>query len=153
VLGVFEEDELEKPKVKDGPTQIKFQRGDVYFGRMENGEFEGEGCLIDLATYNTYQGRWKKGKKHGQGLLQFGTVDEEGTRCAFKQGLQSQGHCKGEFRANEFVFGEWGDPEGNLYESLKAQRMTPEQGSESVGSSTLPEVDGFFKEGRLYGKG
>lgn len=85
VLGVFEENEFERPKVKDGPTQIKYKSGDVFFGKMENGQYEGEGCLVEHSTTcNTYQGKWKKGKKNGQGLLQFGTEDEEGRRCAYK---------------------------------------------------------------------
>lgn len=79
--------------------------GDVYVGQHKNLIKNGLGQYFYKSSGMKYVGQWLNNLKHGEGELIIQKDQNE--------------RLKGTFDNNEFVFGHYTDPQGNIFKSLK----------------------------------
>lgn len=109
---------------------MRYSNGDTYCGNHKNGIKNGEGIYKFFETGVEYIGHWSDNKRHGKGQLIYHKDNEA--------------KFVGTFKNNELLDGEYKDPIGNVFKSMKhPEGKKPEIGKEN----------GQFYKGRLCGFG
>ncbi|KAL9613801.1 MAG: hypothetical protein Q9167_001692 [Letrouitia subvulpina] len=66
---------------KSGAGTMAFSNQNTYTGEWADDEPEGQGKMLYGKTGNVYEGGWKKGRRHGKGVMRFEVADEELSLC------------------------------------------------------------------------
>lgn len=66
---------------RHGHGTMTYAGGDVYGGDWSHDSMHGDGTMVYAATGNTYTGGFKKGRRHGKGVMYFEVADEEMELC------------------------------------------------------------------------
>ena len=100
IIGQFHEGQL-----RDTSIQQKFANGDLYAGGHKSGVKYGMGQYCQKETAITYDGEWLNNEKHGKGEIIYN--NEKGAKF------------NGNFEDDEIVSGEYKDPLGNIFKTMK----------------------------------
>ena len=122
--------------ISDKPVTIYLEDGNMYFGTLKYGTFNGSGTLSSPDNKYLYNGEWKDGLKHGQGQLITETIKYSGK---FENDL---------FSGNKGILC---DQKGNIYEGDFLNGKF-----EGYGHYTMSNGDNYigeFKNGLFDGKG
>ena len=117
-------------QLKDTVAQIRYVNGDTYCGNHKNGIKSGEGVYKYHQTGVEYIGEWLDNKRHGKGQL----IYHKDNKAKFV----------GMFKVGELVEGEYQDPIGNIFKSMKHPDAA------KTGDASM---NGRFYKGRLCGYG
>lgn len=60
---------------------MAYASGDTYTGNFAENERDGHGKMVYGKTNNVYEGGWKKGRRHGKGIMTYEVADEEMAMC------------------------------------------------------------------------
>ena len=121
-------------QLKDTSAQIRYTNGDTYCGHHKNGIKNGEGVYKFYQTGVEYIGEWNDNKRHGKGQLIYHK--------------ESKAKFVGIFKDGELIEGEYQDPLGNIFKSMK-QPDTRADSSKKKDNN----LNGRFYKGRLCGYG
>ncbi|KAL8969430.1 MAG: hypothetical protein Q9197_004347, partial [Variospora fuerteventurae] len=64
-----------------GYGTMAYASGDTYMGDFVDDEKEGQGKMVYGKTSNVYEGGWKKGRRHGKGVMTYEVADEDIATC------------------------------------------------------------------------
>ncbi|KAL8756794.1 MAG: hypothetical protein Q9184_004377 [Pyrenodesmia sp. 2 TL-2023] len=66
---------------RSGHGTMAYASGDTYTGDFAENERDGHGKMVYGKTNNVYEGGWKKGRRHGKGIMTYEVADEEMAMC------------------------------------------------------------------------
>ncbi|KAL8924529.1 MAG: hypothetical protein Q9208_004004 [Pyrenodesmia sp. 3 TL-2023] len=66
---------------RSGHGTMAYASGDTYTGNFAENERDGHGKMVYGKTNNVYEGGWKKGRRHGKGIMTYEVADEEMAMC------------------------------------------------------------------------